>query len=537
MQDFQRFCEDFFKRYFEFNPTEAIQYGVEGHDHELHDFSDLAYTVEKAFWKKSFEAIVKVPKRGLTRDERVDYELLKGKIIIENYEFAHKDYRIEDPNACLPLNDIYYPVILPNRDPEGNVVSRLKKTPGMLMDCVMNFLYHRGVNPPRLWVEVAMKSIDAGMLFLDALPQMLDAKVSVREPKELADAVADAKKALEHFGRILKYKVLPQARESYAVGEEHFNLLLRHKHFLSMNARELLSFGEKLFTETKKELLRVTDTITPGKSVEAVAFKIQERHPDANGILNAYRKATSAAREFVFQKKLVSFPPKEELRVVETPIFMRHEIPFAAYQSPPPTDFEQIGYYYVTPPVSEDELREHNWRGIESTSVHEGFPGHHFQLTLANFYPAAHTLPRLMNDSSVMFEGWALYCEQMMHDEGFLSKPEHEFIMLKDRLWRTLRIIIDVSTQCYGMTYEEAAELMVRELAFPRSQAEADLNWYSQSPATPMGYALGWHMITALRKGEEERLGKRFSLRKFHDRFLQAGSIAPPLIIKRYFRK
>src|ERR671919_1716303 len=110
-----------------------------------------------------------------------------------------------------------------------------------------------------------------------------------------------------------------------------------------------------------------------------------------------------AAREFVKEKQLVSFPPREELRVVATPEFRRHEIPFAAYLSPSPRDADQIGYYYVTPAPDEDLLREHNWTGLENTSVHESYPGHHLQFSVANSLATASTLPRLMNDSSVFY--------------------------------------------------------------------------------------------------------------------------------------
>jgi uncharacterized protein (DUF885 family) len=172
---------------------------------------------------------------------------------------------------------------------------------------------------------------------------------------------------------------------------------------------------------------------------------------------------------------------------------------------------------------------------LENTSVHESYPGHHLQFSVANSLAAASTLPRLMNESSVFYEGWALYCEQLMQEQGFLKTKEHRFVMLKDRLWRALRIIIDVKTQTGRMSYDEAADLMVRELHFPRAQACGDLNWYSQSPSVPMGYALGWSIINRLRDQERTRLGTRFNLREFHDKLLSAGSIALPLVEKRHF--
>ena len=110
-----------------------------------------------------------------------------------------------------------------------------------------------------------------------------------------------------------------------------------------------------------------------------------------------------AARQFVIDNKLVTFPAKEELHVVYTPVFRRHEIPFAAYLSPSPKDSNQVGYYYVTPVADDDLLREHNWVGLENTSVHESYPGHHLQFSF-QLHAAASTLPRLMNESSVFYE-------------------------------------------------------------------------------------------------------------------------------------
>lgn len=534
--NFQRFCEDFFKRYFAFNPSTAVTYGITGHEAEWEDYSDERYAAEKAFYRDSLATLSRIPKRGLTRDERIDYDLMRGMLVIKNYEFAHEDYRREEPNIYLPFDDIYYLTKYPNHDPAGFILQRLGGVADFMTQGIEKLQMH-DAHPPRLWVKMAIEELEDGIGFLDSLAEIPCVKEGIGDPERFSNAVEGAKSEVRQFKDFLAGAVLSKSRDSYAVGEEEFNLLLRHKHFLRMEARQLLELGGQLFLETKGELLRVSEKIASGKSIIEVANMIQGRHPSAVELIPAYQDAVRRARDFVQTRGLVTFPPRERLEVIETPVFKRNQIPFAAYLSPSPKDPEQVGYYYVTPPTKEDELREHNWKALENTSAHEAYPGHHLQFALANFYPAAHSLSRLMNDSSVMFEGWALYCEQMMHDKGFLGTPEHEFIMLKDRLWRALRIIIDVKTQLGLMTYDEAANLMVRELAFPLTQAKADLNWYSQAPATPMGYALGWYMITALRRREEKRLGSRFDLKRFHDTFLSAGSIAPPLIEKRYFKK
>ena len=162
-------------------------------------------------------------------------------------------------------------------------------------------------------------------------------------------AIETAKNALGEFATFLERDLLPRSRGAYAVGEAHFNLLLTKKHFLDLDAASLLALGEICSPKRSKSLNLSQKNWLPGKGVEAAAKTIQERHPSIDEILPAYQKAMEAARDFVKKKKLVSFPPKEELHVVHTPEFRRHEIPFAAYLSPSPKDPDQVGYYYVTP--------------------------------------------------------------------------------------------------------------------------------------------------------------------------------------------
>jgi uncharacterized protein (DUF885 family) len=534
MLAFNEFCTDFFKTYFELHPTEAIYYGIEGYDHLLNDYSDQIYKTEKAFVEESLNKLRRIPINDLDKDESIDYELLEGRLTIQRYEHEKEDFRLKWPDTYLPVDAIYILTVRPTNDLAGNLLSRLERTPAMIQQGIAN-LSRPEANPPRLWTEMAMESAKGGVSFLDSLPNHPRVQSEVKDIAALQLAMASARNAINGFANFLERDLLPRSQGVYAVGMEHYNLLLKKKHFLNHDAQSLLALGEDLFAKTKQELGALADELAPGKNIEEVARKIQDHHPANDQILSAYQKAMESAREFVRQKELVSFPPKEELHVVHTPEFRRHEIPFAAYLSPSPKDPNQVGYYYVTPVSDEDLLREHNWVGLENTSVHESYPGHHLQFSVANFIPAASTLPRLMNESSVFYEGWALYCEQLMAEQGFLKSKEHRFVMLKDRLWRALRIIIDIKTQTGEMTYDEAADQMVRELHFPRAQACSDLNWYSQSPSGPMGYALGWSIINRLRNQEQTRLGDKFFLREFHDKLLSAGSISLPLVEKRHF--
>ena len=534
MPSFAEFCADYFEKYFRLHPAEAIYYGVAGYDHLLNDYSDETYAAQKRLVNDSLNTLRQISANDLDSDQAIDYALLEGRLSIQKYEHAKEDYRLKWPDHYLATDAIYILTVRETDDLARNLLSRLQGTPNLLRQGIAN-LGRPEANPPRLWTEMSIQAAQGGISFLETLRSHPKVQGTIKDSTTLSTAVEQAKSAIRDYADFLTRDLLPRSRGVYAVGEEHYNLLLKKKHFLDLEAYALLTLGENLFSQTRQELMALAEELAPGKGIAEVARTIQEDHPASEEVLPAYQKAMESARQFAKDRNLVSFPPREELHVVHTPEFRRHEIPFAAYLSPSPKDPNQVGYYYVTPVAGDDLLHEHNWVGLENTSVHESYPGHHLQFSVANSIPAASTLPRLMNESSVFYEGWALYCEQLMQEQGFLKSRQHRFVMLKDRLWRALRIIIDIKTQTGKMNYDEAADLMVRELHFPRAQACGDLNWYSQSPAVPMGYALGWSIINRLRQQETTRLGAKFDLCNFHDRLLSAGSISLPLVERRHF--
>jgi uncharacterized protein (DUF885 family) len=356
-----------------------------------------------------------------------------------------------------------------------------------------------------------------------------------RQLKNVDAMLAAAAEALSAFADFLEQEIAPAANGEFACGRERFDHLLQYRHFLELDADRLHQFGAELFEHTQRELRDVCLELTGTDDVAALTRKIQADHPAADELLDSYRKQMQAAKEFVARHDLVSLPESEHLEVVATPEFLCHQIPFAAYMEPAANDARQQGYYYVTPAPSDEMLREHNHAGLMHTCVHEAWPGHHLQFVTANLRSRSSSYARLLNPSATLYEGWALYCEQLMLEEGFLGRPEQRFILLKDRLWRALRILLDVELHTRGLGVEAAARRMQEHLGFPYAQALADVTWYTRAPTVPMGYATGWALIGAVRDQLRLREGPAFSLRTFHDRLLSAGSVALPLVVQRAF--
>ncbi len=517
----------YYRTWFRFNPEVAVDVGVAGYATLLKPYGDDELGALKILNEKLISSLDELDEKTLTQDQQIDLQLMRSAAVLQLEAAAIRDWRLCDPARFLPVHAIYQLTIHDVEDKETALRERLTAIPAHLRGA-RSWLDMDPKKIPLIWLESAVAEAEGGAEFFRELK--LHPEVNTYRLNEELDQAAHA---LEDFSSYLKNNLAKEAQGDFACGREYFDLILQERHFLNINADELYAFGEKLFAETAKELEAVTQDLQGNNDVDALMNKIQQQHPKKENVLDEYRKQMLAARKFVEENDIVSMPGKEDLKVIETPGFLQHQIPFAAYYEPSPADVNQQGYYYVTPAKSDDELGEHNNIGLKHTCVHEAWPGHHLQFVKANSKPTSSTLPRLLNASATLYEGWALYCEQLMHEMGFITEPESRFVLLKDRLWRALRIMIDVGIHTRGLSLDDAAKLMQEKLGFSHGQAMGDLTWYTHAPGVPMGYATGWALINNLKKQEQEK--ESFNLKVFHDTLLSSGSIALSLTIVRGF--
>ena len=524
---FQELARAYYSAWFRYHPEAAVDAGVPGYAHLLPRCTEEARGALVCLNDELRAGLEELDRDGLGADEALDYDLLLGAIRLENQYLIEIEPRCPDPQRWLPIHAVYQLTIRPVEDFEDALRARLAAIPAFLRE-VREFLIPRAAGIPPLWLQSAVAAARGGIAFLRGLPQ--HPKIAAAgEGMRLEAALGTAIRSLEAHADFLATDLAARARGAFACGEAYFEQLLGQRHFLDVSRDELYRFGQELVARTRSELAAACRALTGGEDLAAALARFRAEHPARDRLLEVYRQEMRAARAFVVARGLVAMPEREGLDVVETPAFLRHEIPFAAYCEPAPNDPEQRGYYYVTPPETDAALAEHDYAGIQHTCVHEAWPGHHLQFVTANRNPVARTLPRLLNASATLYEGWALYSESLMRAQGFLGRPEQGLLLLRDRLWRALRILIDIGIHTRGETLETGAQRLVEQLGFPPAQALAELTWYSRAPTVPLGYAVGWALIDTLR-GEAN-----LPLREFHDRLLSAGSIALPLVIRRAF--
>lgn len=525
---FDALVQTYYHSWFRFHPEAAVDAGVPGYAHLLTPCGDEEKGALVCLNDELRVELEDIDAEALDPDRRVDYEILTGAAQLENQYLLDVEALHPDPNRWLPVNAIYQLTIRAVEDFDAAMEARLAAVAGHLSAAQMR-LSSKARHVPALWVRSAVSAARAGAEFVRGLAEHPKISASPRRAALLAQ-VERAAAALGRYADFLDSVIAPEARGVFACGPEYFGHLLRHRHFLNVDAEQLHGFGERLAARTRAELESACEEVFGHRDIARAITAIQAQHPERADLLSVYASTMRAAREFVRARTLVSLPARERLEVVETPVFLRHQIPFAAYCEPAANDPEQLGYYYVTPPVDAAQLAEHDEIGLMHTCVHEAYPGHHLHFVRVNGGAAARTLPRLMNASATCYEGWALYCEQLMQEQGFLARPESRILLLRDRLWRALRIGIDVELHTRGLTLEAAADRLVTHLGFPRAQAIADVTWYTQAPTVPLGYATGWSLINALRT----RVAPS-SLQAFHDQLLSPGAVALPLGIARGF--
>ena len=207
------------------------------------------------------------------------------------------------------------------------------------------------------------------------------------------------------------------------------------------------------------------------------------------------------ARQHLIDRDIVTVPDDERIDVIPTPEYLRNVIPFAAYFDPPKFDDNPSGIYIVTPSVNDDPnaMREHNYSAISNTSIHEAYPGHHLQLSVAGKHPS---LSRALTNAPEFVEGWGMYSEQMMREQGFDDAPNFRLNMYTDAIWRACRIILDVRMHRGEIGVDEAIRFMVEQTSFEEPNARAEVLRYTYTPTYQLSYLLGKVLLLQLRADE-----------------------------------
>jgi uncharacterized protein (DUF885 family) len=533
---FQTLVDEVLKALWEDDPVFATACGIHDYDDRLGRMSPEAIQQHIATIKGFIGELERLD-GGLSADDDADRKALLAKLKDAVLDWEAIRWHTKEPALYLD-HALYGAFLLLARDfaPLSQrmecLAKRLREFRRVLDEGKVNIVPSA---VPAVYLETALETLDGAKSFLSlTVPQAAEQLSDEALRREVLRAVDEAGLALTDFERFLQERVAPQARGDYAIGTDFFTAKLREEHLLSETPDELEAMGREVLEQTKAELEKVAKAIEPDVPWFELVERLKRHHPPKERLVEVYAEEVAKARQFVVDKNLATIPEGEQLRVVETPPFERATTPYAAYMPPAPFDAQSEGLFYVTPvdpkeppEVQEDRLRGHCSFAFPITVIHEAYPGHHLQLSVAARLPSK---VRKVFGNNLFVEGWALYCEELMWEQGYTDDLRVRLFQLKDLVWRAVRVIVDVGLHCKGMSFVEAVQWLVQEAHLERANAEAEVRRYTASPTQPLSYLTGKQAILQLREEVQRREGNQFSLRRFHDRLLQAGGLPMPLV-------
>ena len=519
---FDRTVDRWFRDQLAAHPETATFLGIHDHDADLSAGGRDAVDGDIAFYERTIGEFSAIDGAELSQERALDRDLALHQARLNHYWLTEYRQWSGASEGAGHIGEALFPLFtrdfapLPER--LASIAGRLEQAPRYLRET-----RERVTDPVRLWVEIDVESTEQLPGFLDVI---LAAARSESDDEALTTRIATAvdatKAALEEHATWLRDEVLPRANGDWKAGPERFEEMLRLR-ALEAGGDEILAVGEELLAAEKAARDGLGPEIEPGASPTEVMDAVKNDHAATFAeSLGEYRQTMDAARAFVRDQGLATLPDEDHLHVIETPGFLRHLIPFAAYYRPARFDPTPVGTYIVTPPSGPEMMREHNRAAIANTSVHEAYPGHHLQLSAAVTNPS---LVRLFDDSPEFDEGWAFYCERMMKEAGFDDSPKGWYIVHNDAIWRATRIILDVQLHRGVIGFDEAVDRLVAETSFERPSALAEVKRYTATPTYQLSYLYGRHMIERLKADVSRRQGSQFSLRAFHDTLIYGGSM------------
>jgi uncharacterized protein (DUF885 family) len=507
-------------------PSRATALGIHDHDGRLADLSRAAKEADIAAESAFISQLEATSPDALSEQRRFERELAIHGARLRHFEADVVAGWRRGGSASREIGDAIFLLLAREFAPMEERLDPLTRRLEGIPEALRQARDRLAARPVRLWVELESRSAAD-------LPKLVhEVVVAARgcwpagdvRLTRLERAARATRAALLDYEAWLGTR-LEGADGDASLGPEAFDALIALRDLDGLTTDDILAIGHEQLAAMHEARREAGRAIDPRRSeIEVVDLVKTDGPADFEAALAGYREAIVRARRFVAEHELATLPADDAIEVVPTPVHMRNLVPLAAYFEPAAFDRPIRGVYIVTPSVDDDPgaMREHNWASIVNTSVHEAYPGHHHQFSAALSSP---TPTRLLTDAPEFHEGWAMYCEQMMLEEGFEDSPARRVIVATDAIWRACRIILDIKLHRGHIGVAEAIDFLAQHTRFELPVARAEVHRYTQTPGYNLSYLLGKVQLLGLRAEEERRLGSAFSLKRFHDSLLYSGNL------------
>ncbi len=532
--EYARFAREYLDWYYAAHPVRSTSLGLHQYDSRVQDLSAEALQRQAKELHGWLARLERLDRASLTGDAVFDVRILENAIRAELLELEEERGWQRNPmlyNSVIAhgLSSLSQREFAPVEERVRSLMARMERIPAVVAAAKANL---RDV--PKPWAEQGLRDTRGTVGFLRSdLPKALEAqglaRVEAALRQEFSAALARAVAEVEGFVRWQEQELLPKANGDFRLGKALFEKKLALEEHVELTAEQLRDVNERAIRRYQEWVAKEAARVDAAKSPVEVMDALVHDHPTAEELIPMARKQLEECQRFVMEKGLLTLPSQALPTVRETPPYAR--MGFASMDTPGPFETRATEAFYnitnVEPEWTEEQKAQHltyfNRAGLLGITVHEGMPGHFVQLLYEARIP---TEVRKVFTPASLVEGWAHYVEQMMVDEGFGGgDPAVRLGQLRRALQRHARWYAGLSMHAFGESVENAAKRYAEIAYFEPFPALREVQRGTFNP-TYLYYALGRMQILKLREDYQRYLearGQTFSLRDFHDRFLQLG--------------
>lgn len=552
-QNFATFSSQFIDDLWKESPTWALYSGFHQYDGVLKVPNAKNRALSLAFNKQELSKLASFDLDKLSANELIDYRLIENLLRRDIWEIEQFKSWQWDPSAynvaggfAQLVNEDFAPLDTRLR----SVLARMENVPAYYQAAQDNI-----ESPTLEHTQLAiMQNKGAFSVFSDELLNQAKESGLTADEKALFETRFNASTNAinEHIEWLdgLETQLTRDGGRSFRIGETLYEEKFAFDIQAGMSGKALFDKASADKVRVQDEMAKITsklwsryfDTAMPADkntATKQLIDKLSSKHVKRDAFVDEVRAQIPELIAFVQQKNLITLDPNKPLVVRETPAYMRG-FAGASISAPGPYEKSSNTYYNVTPldgmsdESAESYLREYNHWILQVLNIHEAIPGHYTQLVYSNESPS---MIKSLFGNGAMVEGWAVYTERMMLEEGYGDfEPELWLMYYKWNLRVIANTILDYSIQVQGMTEEQALDLMMNE-AF-QQQAEAEGKWRraTLSQVQLTSYYSGYREIYDFREELKEKQGEQFDLKTFHEQFLSYGS-APVKYIRELMMK
>jgi len=534
---FYDYWEDFLKH----NPEFASSIGDLRYNDQISDYSVRAFNEGLARERNFLLRLAAIDSTGFTAEEQVSQQLLIR-------QFEESEEAAEFKEWEMPVNQmdgIYriYPEVVAQlgfnsvKDYD-DWIARLHAIPNAFDQVTQNMTLgvQDGRVPPKFILEKALDQVKEiasqkpedtpFALPLKKFPASVSAQEQARIKQETLEAIAkEVLPAYLKFARFMEVSYVPAGREQPGVGalpdgKRYYQFLIKRETTTDLTADQIHQIGLDEVAKDEAQLLAIAQNLG-FKDVASLRASLKSNprmHPaSADALMAAYRGYIQPMQAKL--PELFGRLPKAPLEVVPVPDYIAKTSPPAYYEAGTP-DGSRPGRLFV----DLYNATERNLYSVESIAYHEGVPGHHLQISIAQELKDVPEF-RKYDEYTAYTEGWALYCEQLAKDAGFYQDPTSDYGRLENDIWRAVRLVVDTGVHSEGWTRDQMVAYFHDHADIDETTIQSETDRYIAWPAQALAYKMGQRKILELRDKAKTALGAKFDLRAFHDQVIDAGSL------------